>query len=182
MNINKYNKMTENKLILNKHILIYHDVCKIYNDISNLQFNFCGLVITDIKNDIDKLNNIDNNTLLYLCGDISYINNNVNLDRFTNIHIIRELSYATELLYKYNSSIHSNYFHEVLRVKYNLINVGEVPINIHNVGVLFKHFFNTNKDFFTLFCFSLKLESHLRKDTLFLFLKYNILPYKISIL
>ena len=148
MNINKYNKMTENKLILNKHILIYHDVCKIYNDISNLQFNFCGLVITDIKNDIDKLNNIDNNTLLYLCGDISYINNNVNLDRFTNIHIIRELSYATELLYKYNSSIHSNYFHEVLRVKYNLINVGEVPINIHNVGVLFKHFFNTNKDYF----------------------------------
>ncbi len=148
MNINKYNKMTENKLILNKHILIYYDVCKIHNDISNLQFNFCGLVITDIKNDIDKLNNIDNNTLLYLCGDISYINDNVNLDRFTNIHIIRELSYATELLYKYNSSIHSYYLHEFLRVKYNLLNVGEVPINIHNVGVLFKHFFNTNKDYF----------------------------------
>jgi len=148
MNINKYNNMSENKLILNKHILIYYDVCKIHNDNNNLRFNFCGLVITDIKNDIDKLNNIDNNTLLYLCGDISYINDNVNLDRFTNIHIIRELSYATGLLYKYNSSIHSYYFHEFLRVKYNLLNVGEVPINIHNVGVLFKHFFNTNKDYF----------------------------------
>jgi hypothetical protein len=138
--------MTENKLFLNKHILISHGVANKRDDY--IVNNFCGLVITDIKNNIDKLTDIDKDTLLYLCGDISYIKANVSLDKFTNIYIIRELSYASELSYYSSSYLQLHHIHKVLSVNYSLINLGEVPINIHNVGVLFKQFFNTPKDYF----------------------------------
>lgn len=134
--------MSENKLILNKHILIINNVININNAVNDIKTNFCGLVITEI--DFDILNNIakniDNNTLIYLCGNIA----DINLDKFNipkeNINIITELS--------------TNYDN-----KYNLINIGEVPINIHNVGILFKQFYNTDKDYFKLLSEEHKFQS-----------------------
>jgi hypothetical protein len=137
--------MSENKLIVNKHIF----VCINYDDITNKQYNeiknnFCGLVITNI-NELENIDNIDNidssKTLVYLCGNINVLNLGLEHIPFANINIIKELS--------------TNYDN----TKYNLINIGEVPINIHNVGVLFKHFYNTDKDYFNSLCEEHKFQS-----------------------
>ena len=109
--------MTENKLILNKHILVSKDI--------NIIENFCGIVITDL----DKLDSsLDySDTLIYITGDI-------NISTDYNINVIIELS--------------TNYEDK----KYNLVHIGEVPISIHNVGVLFRNFFNTDMNYFKSLC------------------------------
>ena len=109
--------MTENKLILNKHILVSKDI--------NIIENFCGIIITDL----DKLDSsLDySDTLIYITGDI-------NISTDYNINVIIELS--------------TNYEDK----KYNLVHIGEVPICIHNVGVLFRNFFNTDMNYFKSLC------------------------------
>lgn len=121
-----------NKIAFNKHILICLDVDtnKINNkDYEYITSNFCGIVIKKIG-DI----NYDNmqNKIIYLCGDIS---NTLNL---IHKYINNELYVISSLSDNYNIS--SN--------KYNIIDIGEVPINIHNVGILYRKLFDSDNDYY----------------------------------
>jgi len=122
----------ENKLYLNRHVLLCIDN-KIekpgLEEIQYIKTNFCGKVITDIK-DLKQHN--FTNTLVYIMGDVeTQINEIENKDKKV-FYVVKDFSY------KYENCLDM----------INLINVGEVPINIHNVGVFFRSFFNDNKNYF----------------------------------
>ena len=120
----------ENTLIKDKHILICLDEEKdiMLAEFDYLKKNFCGLVLTKI----DTSFLISSDRIIYMCGNIQKIYDNVGDIKLNTIHVIKELS--------------NNYdFCE----KYTMIDIGEVPINIHNVGVYFRKFFN-DKDYFNL--------------------------------
>lgn len=125
----------ENELQLNKNILLFFIPDEqVEPDESNLEINylknnFCGKVITDIK----ELNKINYNPLIYLYGDIQGILDEIENKDGKIFCVISELSH--------NYNIDDNI---------NIINLGQVPINIHNVGVFFRQFFNGGKNYFEL--------------------------------
>lgn len=139
--------MTENSLIIDKHILICsvgrtstevepsnvkpHSVSRtpvggeenniMQVELDYLKNNFCGIVLTTIDGVIVT------DQYIYLCGDIRK-NENI---KSANVYVIKQLSN------NYNMTT------------YNIIDIGEVPINIHNVGIYFRNIFNSNdKDYF----------------------------------
>lgn len=117
---------TENNLLHGKHILcISGHVTNWDIDFEYMKNNFCGQVVSEIAD----LNCPD--IIIYLCGDISSCNM-INLNN--TINVIDEYSY------NYEAFIDS----------INLINIGCIPINIHNVGVYFPKLFNPDKDYFNL--------------------------------
>jgi len=128
--------MKENKLITNKHILVYTKILsenaeKIHIiDFENIKKKFCGLVVSEL----DELNvKHKSDTIIFMAGDIGQIYENIK-DKQKNIFcIIRELSY--------------NY---VESDEHEVLNIGEIPININNVGVYFQSFFDKKKDYFDL--------------------------------
>ena len=128
--------MKENKLITNKHILVYTKILsenaeKIHIiDFENIKKKFCGLVVSEL----DELNvKHKSDTIIFMAGDIGQIYENIK-DKQKNIFcIIRELSY--------------NY---VESDEHEVLNIGEIPININNVGVYFQSFFDQKKDYFDL--------------------------------
>lgn len=125
----------ENILITNKHILII-DENDIYmkNIYIKYQYeinNFCGNKIINI-NEIN-INNINKNTLIYLTGNINnYIILYNNIIPSNNINIIKELSYN---------------YDEIIN---NIINIGQMPLNINNVGLYYCNYFDKTKDYFNL--------------------------------
>ena len=122
----------ENVLLLNKHILICLNVENdtMSEDIDHLKSIFCGTFQTEIKNnDISSSDKI-----IYLCGNISQVYDVIRNVKYKIIYVIRELSNNYE-----NCD------------NYEITSLGNVPINIHNVGVYFRNFFNSeNKDYFNL--------------------------------
>lgn len=114
----------ENTLLTAKHTLLHHNVKiddKYQSEYDYILNNFCGTVCSDIK-DVQH----GKDTLIYLCGDIAAILSKM---QFQNIRVISELSY--------NMPDNST-----------TINLGQVPINIHNVGVLFRKFFSSEDNYF----------------------------------
>lgn len=89
----------------------------------NIITDFCGLVYNVSQFDTMLL---ESDTIIYVYGDMETIvidSNNVNV--------------ITDLSINYSAT------------KYNLINLGEVPINVHNVGIYFKKLFNSESDYYT---------------------------------
>lgn len=131
--MSKYNKFEENVLLHNKHILLHDDTSNsLYtDDIKYVKDNFCGSVV-DSKDSFDN-HTYSKDRIIYMYGNIEDILKKYNLKRHGNIKVIEELS--------------NNYIKENTE-KYNLINMGEVPINMHNTGVFFRHFFNTGKNYY----------------------------------
>ncbi len=130
----------ENTLLTTTHCLIFvkeqlatlnlsDDINK---EIENITKDFCGNVIYDTKSIGDI--NVSHNTIIYLCGDIKNNYEKVKNKKCDYISVIKELSYDYE-----NDS-----------ENYELIGIGQVPINIHNVGVYFNKLFNSDKDYFNL--------------------------------
>jgi hypothetical protein len=119
---------TEATICTEKHILLCNNVKSIIytEDLDHIKSNFCGNVFTDIE----SFNNYQysSDTIIYLCGDIKQIFDEVDL---TDNKIIKELSFNYENI-----------------KNYHLINLGEVPINIFNVGVYFRKFFNSDKKYY----------------------------------
>jgi hypothetical protein len=120
----------ENVLLTRKNILIcltnqtdLFDIRyrKEFNYISD---NFCGVVASGPEVSPSP------HGILYLCGDIGTIQ----LEADKHVNIIKELSY--------------NY--ENLSINYSLIRIGEVPINIYNVGIYFRDLFSSDNDYFNL--------------------------------
>ena len=111
--------LTKNILVINQLTLDNFRQPVSLIDINYIMDNFCGKV----QSSIDDYNS---NNIYYLTGDI----NKFNTQSFTNIYYI-----VKELSYNYNDN--------------NIINIGQVPININNVGVYFRNFFD-DKDYFSL--------------------------------
>lgn len=124
--------MDECKLLLKKNYLIATNTHLLkenqINELEYLKLNFCGNVITDINDLKDCKDKIDPNAMFYLTGCIvtSIQPNMINF----NMCIIRELSYDYDIF------------------NLEIITIGQVPINIHNVGVYFRNFFNNPFDMF----------------------------------
>jgi len=122
--------MTENILLTNKHILVCLDYKsellsdKEYDkEYEYIKKNFCGIVLTDTSD----LDNYTDDTIIYICGNIEHCQL-----KNKKINVIKELSY------NYNSD------------DYHLISLGQVPINVHNVGLYFRNLFDSEKDYFNL--------------------------------
>jgi hypothetical protein len=121
--------MSENVLLANKHVLVYNSDQLIHlNDNQEIKYvinNFCGILLPNLDN-FD-----DSEAIIYLSGDIEQVCKNFAIER-NPIFVIKEMSY------NYND------YPELL------INLNQVPINIHNVGVYFRNFFNSDKNYFDL--------------------------------
>ncbi|XWV26750.1 hypothetical protein QJ857_gp0304 [Tupanvirus soda lake] len=124
----------ENTLLVSKHVLICLDA-EPNTTLDYLMKNFCGMVLTDastISSDLIK-EFLDSERLIYLCGSIekfdSIISELKNI-KFDRLYVITELSYF-------------------FNFKYQLIDLGQVPINVHNMGVFFRKLFD-DKDYFNL--------------------------------
>jgi len=121
--------MNENKLYLHKHFIVYDKSTtneQYAQQIDDLKSSFCGNVITDLSD----INLIDNDAIIYIHGDIKELLRDIHMN-YKQFYVIKELS--------------SNY--QSLTEKINCVNLGEVPINVHNVGVMFKRFFS-REDYF----------------------------------
>ena len=121
-------ELKENSIMLNKHVLLCVDCNNMENAEEILQ-RFCGIVFTDIKQFDEHI--IMPNTNIYICGDILKIYQ-------TSINIINRMTYII-------SDVSYNY--EKIQIKTE-VSIGMVPLNMYNVGVYFKQFFNPNKNYF----------------------------------
>jgi hypothetical protein len=157
--------MSENTLLTNKHILIYDKYTTDFEKFEDIKNNFCGIVCGDIDN-VDKIINsnypICSDIIIYLCGDIEkiyklIINKIDNVDNITNVK--PDINKAKLCVNEFTRSMRcvinvivefSHNFENYTSMHYNLIDIGKIPINIHNVGVYFKNLFNLNTDYFNL--------------------------------
>ena len=119
--------MSENSLLTKTHILICLN--DLPSEFDYLKKNFCGIVMTVI----DKNRLISFEANIYLYGNIYQIYNSIKNFGLKTIYVIKELS--------------DNY--DELCENYKIIDIGKVPINIHNVGVYFRNFFDS-KDYFNV--------------------------------
>lgn len=124
----------ENQLLTNKHYFICVEeqfnnfIDEYLTEIEFIKKNFCGIVL----NNLNELEKCDLNSIFYLCGDITenikFLSNIPN----NQIQIIKNISY--------------NYNVE----NYELIEIGKIPINIYNIGLFFRNFFDFDKNYFNL--------------------------------
>lgn len=110
--------MSGNNILFEKHYLFLSKEYR-YHDLGD---QFAGKVIFDLKDF-----NSNENTRLYLTGNVEGLNFNDNI----KVYVISELS--------------TNY---TLDLGFNLIGLGNVPINIHNIGIQFRNIFDTNVNYF----------------------------------
>lgn len=118
----------ENVLLTNKHILLCLESIK-NPELDYIKKNFCGAISTDIKD-------ISPDKIVYLYGNIGKIYEKTKetlFEKCKRVNVIKEFS--------------SNY---QICEQYNIINIGMVPINIHNMGIYFRNFFNPTKNYFDL--------------------------------
>ncbi len=114
----------ENTLNTTNNILLCPKDPVISDDIDYLKENFCGTVVQQIGD----MGPASDDTIIYIIGDIGRILGELNKIENNILYVIRELSYNFTDLGK-------------------IIGIGEVPINVHNVGVFFRNFFG-DKDYF----------------------------------
>jgi len=119
----------ENTLLTKKHCLLIVDEQIKNSDKEYIKNNFCGTVFTDTWEFIYYDHEPD--TIFYLCGDIEKNYSEIKKIHRKSINVIKEMSFN----YENNSE------------NYKLINIGQVPINIHNVGVYCREFFNSENMF-----------------------------------
>lgn len=96
--------------------------------------DFCGTVMT-----IDDLSSGSfslSQKTVYLCGDLSKVGGQ-NFKTADRIFVIRELSHS------YNQDDNKNW---------TLVNLGQVPLLVHGVGVYYRRFFDLGFDYFNQIC------------------------------
>uniref|UniRef100_A0A6C0JVV6 Uncharacterized protein n=1 Tax=viral metagenome TaxID=1070528 RepID=A0A6C0JVV6_9ZZZZ len=103
--------MQENILIRGNHVLVLLDDENQNDQIEYLKTNFWG----DVRND-----NLSSYKYIYLAGDVSKYNKN---DTDATVFVILELS--------------NNY----TDTPFTVVTLGEVPLNMHGIGVYFRKFF-----------------------------------------
>jgi hypothetical protein len=96
--------------------------------------DFCGSVIT--LDDLSSgLHSISQKTV-YLCGDVSKIRGH-NLNAAKRVFVIKELSHG---------------YNEDEGKTWTLVDLGQVPILVHGVGVYYRRFFDLGSDHFNRIC------------------------------
>jgi hypothetical protein len=126
--------MKENEIVMDKHILLCIEkqlgtFPNMINRLTYIKTNFCGLVCNDILQLTEKP--LPRDTIVYICGDIG-----------TNYQAIKHNNNITVfgvegVSYNYNNGS-----------PYKIISMGEVPLNMYNVGLYFREFFPTGQDHF----------------------------------
>lgn len=115
----------ESQLLINKHILLCLDNFE-NTELEYLKKHFCGTFMSEVNNDIS------NDQIIYMCGNINQTYDKIKHLHNNRIYVIKELS--------------NNY---TICSEYNIITLGQVPININNVGVMFRQLFvNPDKNYF----------------------------------
>lgn len=118
----------ENNLILDKNLLVYKSgynyTPDVQAEVDYMLENFAGKVTinwSDVQS--GQVKNI------YLMGNLSSLND---IYDYGNVYVIEPLS--------------CNYEHT--KIGYKLITLGEVPMNIHGIGVQYRRLFNEEIDFY----------------------------------
>lgn len=122
--------MSENILLTQKHVLWCDPSPQInQEELKYLMENFCGNVIADLSH--LNITNATNDTILYMCGNICQMIKQLEESNITfkKIYVIDEFSINYEKT-----------------IKYKIISEGEVPINLYDVGVYFRRYFNVDDD------------------------------------
>lgn len=132
----------ENILLTNKHwFFCIEEQLKNFgfecqNQIDYIKNNFCGNVLENLNNfDLDKTNVLDTNIIFYLTGDIS-----INLEFLSKIPN-KKIFVIKDLSFNYTESNEQNY---------QFGSQGIIPINIFGLGIYFRNFFSSSKDYFNL--------------------------------
>jgi hypothetical protein len=136
--------LSESTLLYNKHMLFCignssdKQSQELTDELNYIKQNFCGILL-DNEEFIEKLSFTNNyNTNFYFCGDINKILSIVQLTTLQENPSFK-LYLIKNLAWNYETDI--NKFNQI-------INSGEVPINIHKVGVYFRNLFDSNSDYF----------------------------------
>ncbi len=107
--------MKENAIYFKKHTFLCME--KLSKDFIDLETKFCGQVLTSIED----IKSLDKNAMIYIGGNIQHLISIITTTTNT-ILIIKEISY--------------NY--EINDIR--LISIGQVPLNLYNVGVFVPEF------------------------------------------
>ena len=121
----------ENVIVNSKNILICFDDEldeldeSLRRQLDDLRRHFCGYVVTDLNELMATTIGVD--SMVYLCGDL------LTKTSFHRAKVIRQLSYHLEISLD----------------NYQLIDIGQVPLNLHGVAVFFRRFFDPSRDYYT---------------------------------
>jgi hypothetical protein len=113
----------ENSLLTGKHLLVILDLTL---ELDFLSKNFCGRVVFS-KEEL-KTMELNSTTDVYLVGNIKLFDDYNFLE--SNVFIVKDYSSNYEL------------------TQYKIIELGQVPINMFNVGVYFRSWFSDSYDWF----------------------------------
>jgi len=111
----------EASLVLKKHVLLCSYVSGESDDLDYIKSHFCGNVFTKIED--FTAHKVSPGTFLYLAGNVATYSM-LELSNYQSIFVIEELSDECGEC-----------------DKFQLINLGQVPINVFNVGLFFRNYF-----------------------------------------
>lgn len=114
------NETQETQLLFDNVLVLLNH--KSHPDIDFIRSNFAGKVVDHLDDIQSKWNSV------YFGGDATTLGSG----EFTNVRIIKEFSFNFELL------------------NFPVVKLGEVPINVHGMGIFFRQFFDTSQDLFAM--------------------------------
>jgi len=125
-------RISEAVLLNSKHILLYDgrdpDRLNVFREYHYITEYFCGVVLNGVE--AFRTHRHKLGTILYIFGDIAGLLSQIDL---SYSKFIEQIDVITDLSYNYESTD-----------QYNLIDTGEVPINIFDVGIYFRRFFSSD--------------------------------------
>lgn len=129
--------MDENVLLTDKHMLIcignqFNPIFE--KELEYIKQYFCGKVFTDLEPFLSfyKSNPVG---FVYMCGDIDLIYRQLSDIKERRLFIINRLSWSSE---SFNSELNGNI---------GRVDIGEIPINYHGLGVYFRKLFSSEEYF-----------------------------------
>lgn len=125
----------ENNLMIDRHAMLCMDVQveqSKQSEFDYLKTHFCGNVFEDIVELNKFLQNVKDKrpTMLYVCGNVA--DTYKHLGELTNVIV--------NIVEDYSTNINND--------KLITVSVGEVPVNVHGVGVYFRKLFNSDKNYY----------------------------------
>lgn len=114
----------ENDLV-NIHLLVCSSTTGHEHELDYIKKNFCGKVIENIEKLED---NVCENSILYICGNVDNVINKLGNTKYLSAFAIDGMTCSND--------------------NTELISAGKIPLNINNVGVFFREYFDTETDFF----------------------------------
>ncbi len=148
--------MTENRLLTTHHILWCLEGKDNYDAkrnaaVDKLRCQFCGVVLVGAQARISQACEFTEEKDLYVCGDVSCLVGDEQSELFSVPHrtlfVIKELSTHGN---SQSGATATNSSSSPAVKKYHCIDLGRVPVNVHNVGVYYRKFFPSDRRYFDL--------------------------------